>query len=336
MSAVNDFPALSHFIPAANAISIAGTDSADIALANVLTGLSFAEPLAEHTAIIDGTEHPVIALPALDIAVGDEQARHAVLCEHLLTALKDMTIPTDSLGLMVTGDIQLDVVSMFTGYLALSIEAVITEKTVMATLQHFEQLQPEKNIENWLWVSLHAGCAADRIRKMDSKIATDASSEQPIPADAAIAVLLTKSKHATEPGRILSAVEPNADDPLTQPSQTLKNMFADQRNAQNSVLIHSMPPTAEGSIELYRLEQALTEKRETKSDLPWHQINPLRHNMASILGDLGVCQLPFQLVFQQVWKQDQPLMTLAVEGNTRITWKLPSAEGRTGTPQNTQ
>ena len=77
---VNDYRALSLLTPTQNELCIAGTDKADIVLANVLTGLSFAEPLPERKVVIDGGEHPVIAIPALDIDIEDKKARQMKIC----------------------------------------------------------------------------------------------------------------------------------------------------------------------------------------------------------------------------------------------------------------
>jgi len=84
-----------------------------------------------------------------------------------------------------------------------------------------------------------------------------------------------------------------------------------------------MPNTAQGNIELYRLEQFLNEKRtEELEDIPWQSLKPSWYNLSSILGDIGVCQLPLMLLLQTAWQQEQPLITIATEDSTRFIWQL--------------
>ena len=320
---VTEFPKLAMFTPEVGAISLGDIDSIDIALANICVGLSHSQSQESFQVIVDNTPQPIIAVPAFDMGIQDESPREFLLVEDLFKKIENWPAVQGTLGLAITGDVSPQLVKVIQQQIKQPIETVVLERSLEATLKAMENKQTDHAIDTWQWISLDAGCAHRRLHHRGLNIATQVSSENPIPADAGIVIRLTKQSNKVAVVKVVN--EPNADDPLTQPSQALTQLVADYPDAQNSILIHSMPTTAQGNIELYRLEQWLNEKRQgVEFDLPWEANEPARYSVGAILGDIGVCQVPMMLLLQQAWLQQQPLrplITIAVEDKTRIFWQ---------------
>ncbi len=320
---VQHYPRLAAYTPVEGVITLCEVDSVDIALANVLVGVSHAQPQDGISIIVDNTPQNIIAVPYIDIEITDETARQFILIEDLLKKMERWPGIDGDIGLAITGDVSKKLIKLVQQNCALKFVTVIAEPTIELTLAALENNLSSQQPDSWLWISVHAGCAQTKIKQQGKNIATNVSSEHPMPADAAVAIRLSKERNKSVSATIKSVYEPNTNDPLLQPTHALETLLSEQADVENSVLIHSMPNTAQGNIELYRLEQFLNEKRtEELEDIPWQSLKPSWYNLSSILGDIGVCQLPLMLLLQTAWQQEQPLITIATEDSTRFIWQL--------------
>ena len=323
MTTVQNFPRLSAYSAVEGTVALCEIDSAKIALANVLVGLSHCQPQEAFNVIIENVPQPVIALPIVDLDVEDEAGRQFILIENLLNKMTQWLPLQGQFGLAITGDVSTQIIDIVRQFTATEFVTVITQPTTEATLIAIEQKDAEVSPDSWLWLSIHAGCAKKRMQALGVSVATNVTSECPMPADAATAVLLSKPDHNKQNSFLRLIVEPNTEDPLLQPTQALKALFENQPGAEKHILIHSIPNTAQGNIELYRLEQHFNEQRpDDETGLPWSNLVPKRFNLNSTFGDIGVCQLPLLMLLQREWQHEEPVITIAAEANIRIVWPL--------------
>jgi hypothetical protein len=318
---VSEFPILGQYQLSSGCVTLAGIDSVEIALANLLTGVSHREP-QDKTIVLDGAKlENIIAIPAVPMMIDDESARQFALLEDLIGKVKRLRIPDDRVALMLTGRVSSQISAALQSQFSQSFVAVRTELTLSASIEAMEELSEQSDVEHWLWISVHAGCSARNIAQMGGRIATNLTSEYPMPADAAVAVVLSRTQNS-KASFVKRAVEVYADDPLSGPVKALSTMFSGWPEIHNSVLIHNLPNTAEGNIEVYKFEQQLDEQRPEYEDVVWMNNVPARYNLSSIFGDVGVCNFPLLMQLHSAWLGDDPVNIIATENQWRFTWSF--------------
>ena len=329
---ITTYPALAKYFPKKGAVSLTETDSADIALANVLTGLSHMAEQEGFKVSIEDESLPMLAFPALPLEIEDEDVRCLLLVEDLLIKLSQWSIPESSLGIVFTGPNAERCTRLIVDQLEINPIVTLEAFNTSQTLQVLDaESQNEHAPDNWLWISAHAGCSYSLLLQQLPELACTKNSEGTLAADGAVAVLLSKQSARQTEAFIGSEIEPFADMPMDAPTKALQTLIQPISNAENRPILHSFNNSTESSIELYKLEQYLNKHREKQDAELWALPNSGVTPMTPVLGELGVCTVPLQLLFQLHWPLNTNPILIATENNNRIMWCLNKTDqGRSG------
>ncbi|MBU2862296.1 hypothetical protein KO489_00420 [Reinekea forsetii] len=317
------FPALAKYFPIQGAVSLTETDSADIALANVLTGLSHMSEQDDFKVFVESESLPILAFPALPLEIEDEDVRCLLLVEDIILKLSQWTIPEGTLGIVFTGPNAEKCTRLTVDQL--EINPIVTLEA-FTTSEALELLEAESLNDSapdyWLWVSAHAGCSQKLLLQQSAELACAKNSEGTLAADAAVAVLLSKQPNRQTNPIIGREIEPFSETPMDAPTEALQKLMQHILNAEVRPILHSFNNRTESSIELYKLEQYLNTNRINQEPEPWAIPNIGVTSMTPVLGELGVCTVPLQLLFQLHWSLDTKPIMIATENNARIIWCL--------------
>jgi hypothetical protein len=275
--------------------------------------------------IVDESAEPILALPYIDINVEDELPRAYSLLENILPKFHNIAWPDESetIGFIQTSEHDMSLVS---DYLVKKVKLCFThtlhEPTLMQTLESLDNECGKTDAPNyWLWVSIHTGCARRMLETRKFELTCNARSEGRIAADAAVVVLLKNESHS---GTVRSSVEPYADSPLENSMTALHELLMDVPDVDQKTFVHTFDGTPESAVEIYKFKQAISSDKTQAQSADW-QMEPFYEvSMNNVLGNVGVCSLPLQLIFQQYWPKQQPsdVVMVTTEDKHRIVWNL--------------
>ena len=100
---MHDLSSLSRYRCIGGCLTLGGVDTPEIALANLLAGISHRQPQEKKVVINGESLEKIIAVPAVSMAIDDESARQFVLIEDLIAKLKNLETPEGKRGLVLSG-----------------------------------------------------------------------------------------------------------------------------------------------------------------------------------------------------------------------------------------
>ena len=306
---------LSHLSITDGAVVLPQTDRIDIALANAQAGLCGFTEMDSWLTEADGSEYPILAAPAVDPTVADDNARLTLLCHELLPKLIEMEIAPQT-RLVLTGHWPEPIVNSLLSVLKLSSEACIQAFTLADTLQQWEAHCADHQ-GSWLWLSAHLGCGAELLRVNRLQLACSARSEGIYSTDLITAV---QFEHSEQPTYLIAqATEPASDNPLQITPQALRTMTQSLDNARSRPLLHGLPVSAATDIELYRFRQPSNAQPIDHTAWPDPDVQT-DISLSATVGTAGVCALPLAMLFQHHWNGHQQPLCIAHEGMERFIW----------------